>query len=184
MKEEIWKDIPGYEGLYQVSNFGRVKSLDKWVNYKLKPGKLYLCKGRILKLCKRPNGYIFVGLWKNKKLITPGVHQLVAQAFIPNPKNLSCINHKDENKENNKVDNLEWCTHKYNSNYGTSAKRISQSRLGEKNPRCKKVLCVETGEVFPYIMKAAEVKHIRYQDIGKVCNGKKAYAGGFTWQYV
>ena len=106
---EIWKDVPGYEGLYQVSNYGRVLSLYR---YRKK-------SQNILKTFTRKTGYIAVTLQKNGKRETKLVHQLVALCFIDNPNNYPIINHKDENPSNNRVDNLEWCTHKYNSNYGT-----------------------------------------------------------------
>ena len=121
MEEEVWKDVVGYEGLYQVSNLGRVKSLgfDKWH------------KGRILKQSfDSKRNYLFVGLHKDGKIKQKNVHRLVAETFIPNPDNLPCVNHKDEDKTNNFVfvnkdgsvdlnkSNLEWCTVAYNTNYG------------------------------------------------------------------
>lgn len=103
--QEIWKDVCGYEGLYQVSSFGNVKS----VNRK---------KQILLKLKKNKEGYCRVGLSKNKKQKWFSVHKLVAMAFLENVENFPCINHKDENKLNNQVENLEWCSYKYNNNYG------------------------------------------------------------------
>lgn len=138
---EIWKDIEGYEGLYQVSNKGRVKSL----NYK-RTGK----EG-ILSSSPTSSGYLIVNLCKNKKQKPFYIHRLVAKAFLPNPNNLPQVNHKDENKENNTVYNLEWCTAKYNNNYGTHNERSSISRKGKKHkkPKLKKqILCIETGEIF------------------------------------
>lgn len=124
MKEfeiEIWKDIEGYEGLYQVSNMGNVKSL----NYK-RSGKERLLKPRKNKL-----GYMFVGLYKDNKPKNFRVHRLVAMTFLENPNNLSCVNHKDENPSNNHVDNLEFCTHEYNMNYGTIKERKSKKMKGK-----------------------------------------------------
>lgn len=113
--EEIWKDIKGYEGKYQVSNFGNVKSL----NYNQTGNE------RLLKPILHHTGYLCVNLCKpNKKF---PIHRLVAEAFIPNPDNLPQVNHKDENKHNNHVDNLEYCTQLYNINFGTRNKRISES---------------------------------------------------------
>ena len=114
MKKEIWKDILGYEGLYQVSNYGRVRSL----NYN-HTGKVKLLKSRVNK-----HGYNLVYLFKYK-LKGLQIHRLVAQAFIPNPLNLPQVNHKDENKLNNYVDNLEWCDAKYNVNYGNRNKKVA-----------------------------------------------------------
>lgn len=112
-EKEIWKDIQGYEGLYQVSNLGNVKN-------KIQP---YLKQEKIYKKFSNSNGYLFVGLRKDKKRKFKYIHRLVAEAFIPNPNNLPQINHKDENKQNNCVNNLEWCTNKYNQNYGTIKER-------------------------------------------------------------
>ena len=108
MTEEIWKDIDGYEGLYKVSNLGRVKSL----NY-LRKG---IEKERIPN--KNNSGYLIVGLHKDGKIKNFLIHRLVAEAFIENVNDLPQVNHKDENKLNNCVENLEWCSAKYNSNYG------------------------------------------------------------------
>lgn len=127
---EIWKDIEGYEGLYQVSNLGRVKSLDR---------KEYFYRGdtpveRIRKGCilspSSSCGYLHVNLHDGKKRKMKLIHRLVAQAFIPNPDILPEVNHKNELKTDNSVSNLEWCTAKYNSNYGTRTIRSTVSRYG------------------------------------------------------
>lgn len=109
---ELWKDVRGYEGFYQVSSIGRVKSLER-VGY---GGRIF--PERILKQNPDSYGYPFVGLHKNGQSKTRCVHRLVAEAFIPNPLHLKEVNHKDENKWNNHVLNLEWCTTKYNLTYG------------------------------------------------------------------
>lgn len=132
---EIWKDIKGYEGIYQISNFGNVKSLDRYVfagngaNHKYQH-----IKERKLKL----NGgekYIQVILCKNGKTKPFLVHRLVAEAFIPNSDNLPCVNHKDEDTKNNNVNNLEWCTYKYNNEYNgridKCKHKISQTLKGK-----------------------------------------------------
>ena len=125
--QEEWRDIGGYEGLYQISNIGNVKSLGRLVNYKNK-GKKWQ-EGKILKpLNKR--GYLCVGLWKNGYIKNYSVHRLVAQAFIPNPNNLPQVNHKNEIKDDNRVENLEWCNNYYNSQYGTRNKRIAEKMKG------------------------------------------------------
>lgn len=116
--QEVWKDIKGYEGLYQVSNFGRIKSLER-----KRIDRNQILPEKILSIRKKENGYLTVSLNKNTKDKKHLVHRLVAQAFIPNIDNKPCINHKDENKTNNNVDNLEWCTHKYNSNYNNLFKK-------------------------------------------------------------
>lgn len=118
-----WRDVVGYEGLYKVNNKGDVKSVDRYI---FRRGTYNLIKGH--KLAKTPfrNGYIKAVLCKNGKVKQALVHRLVAEAFIENPLNLPQINHKDENVKNNCVENLEWCTSKYNANYGTRNKRQSQ----------------------------------------------------------
>jgi hypothetical protein len=116
--DEIWKPIPGYEGYYEVSNTGKVRSLTRTVI--MKDGKPRPIKGRELKP-KINNGYPTVNLSKNGTVKTIRIHRLVALTFIPNPDNLPIINHKDENKQNNNVNNLEWCTYEYNNNYGNNA---------------------------------------------------------------
>ena len=120
-----WKDIPGYEGLYQVSNIGEIKSL----NYK------QTHKPHLLSQAKDRDGYFRVVLVKDKQRKNKLVHRLVAEAFIPNPNNLPQVNHKDEQAGNNIVTNLEWCTAKYNVNYGTRNKRAGEAQLGQKNHR-------------------------------------------------
>lgn len=113
---EVWKDIPNYEGIYQASNLGRVRSLDNYRELKHFSGSVCnrFYKGKILKLSKDVNGYLHVVLYKNKKRKIFRVHQLVAQCFIKNEENKPHINHIDGNKENNKVNNLEYCTIKEN----------------------------------------------------------------------
>ena len=120
---EEWRPVVGYEGLYEVSSYGRVKSLCKY------DSRNRFRDERILKLCADRLGYLKVGLCSNDKKKKYLVHRLVAQAFIPNPNNLPIINHKDENPSNDNVDNLEWCDAKYNSNYGTRNDRIRTTRL-------------------------------------------------------
>lgn len=111
--KELWKDIPNYEGLYQVSNKGNVKSFRQ-------SSKLGKVSEYILKPTVANNGYCQVALYNNTKKKKFLVHRLVASAFIPNPDNLPQINHKDENRLNNRADNLEWCTAEYNNAYGTA----------------------------------------------------------------
>ena len=148
---EIWKDIEGYEGLYQVSNKGRIKSLNRI------DSRGHKVNEKILSSKPNNKGYLRVHLYKNGKRKPFSVHRLVAIAFIPNPNNLLEVNHKDENKENNTVDNLEWCDRKYNANYGGRNERASVSNKGKKHKKHKKykkpkfkkqILCIETGEIF------------------------------------
>lgn len=118
---EIWKDIVGYEGFYQVSNLGNVRSLDRISpNSYGMPRKI---KGHPMKLHLNTYGYYDIGLSKGVKHGIYKVHRLVAQAFIPNPNNLPQVNHKDENKMNNTVENLEWCTNRYNVVYSQERRK-------------------------------------------------------------
>lgn len=120
---EEWRDIEGYEGLYQVSNFGRVRSFDRIDRLgRLKPGG-------ILKPGTTNGGYLRVVLCKEGKVKTFLIHRLVGQTFIPNPEGLPIINHRDENPKNNQADNLEWCTQKYNCNYGTRNERVLKNMV-------------------------------------------------------
>lgn len=117
---EVWKEIEGFNGDYLVSNYGRVKS------FKMK-------HERIMRLRKDKDGYMLITLHNNNHVTTKKVHRLVAQAFIPNPENLPQVNHKDENKANNIVDNLEWCTCKYNINYGAHTQKVANTQRGRKH---------------------------------------------------
>ena len=121
---EIWKAVTGYEGLYEVSSLGNVRSLDRVI--RSKHNGTTLRKGRILTpFYEEKKGYYQVALSKDGKEKKQRIHRLVAVAFLDNPFNYTDINHKDEIKTNNKVDNLEWCTREYNNNYGTKPQRTS-----------------------------------------------------------
>lgn len=131
--DEVWKDISGYEGIYQVSNLGRVKSLDREISHLNRWGSMQSQKirGRILTAKASHDNYMDVVLCKGGRSETKLVHRLVAIAFIPNPDNLPQVNHKDENPRNNAVTNLEWCTAEYNSNYGNRNAKLSCSQKGK-----------------------------------------------------
>lgn len=134
-KTEIWIDIEGYDGMYQVSNMGRVKSVARLTTRRHKTAgiRCYRIPEKIMKQRVNTAGYLCVNLHdENGKQVTMMVHRLVASAFIPNPQNLETVNHKDEDKTNNRADNLEWMTIKDNVNYGTGIERnsIIQSKRG------------------------------------------------------
>lgn len=164
----FWRDIEGYEGYYQVSIDGDVKSLDRWAN-----GKEKILKSKI-----GSSGYLLVGLRKDGKSKSFLVHRLVAQAWIPNPDNLPCVNHKDENPSNNRVENLEWCTYEYNLNYGTA-----QQRRAEKQSKAVVGIKPDTGEVVAEFPSAAEAGRNGYQDVSRCCLGKSKTCKGLIWYY-
>ena len=174
---EIWKDIKGYEGLYQISNEGRVRSLDKWMPHRF--GKQFI-KGIIKKQKINKYGYFTVNLKKDDVLKTYNVHRLVAQTFIPNPDNLPQVNHKDECKTNNRLENLEWCTSKYNVNYGTGIKRMAKSRSKAV------VLCNSEDKPLVVFNTIKSVKILGYHPgtIIRCCQGKYKQAYGFVWHYI
>ena len=136
--KEIWKDIKDFEGLYQVSNLGKVKRI-KSIIVDISQGGVRTREipERLLKQSFVGCGYCSVMLSKKGKVRRFNVHRLVAEAFIPNPSNLPEINHKDENKTNNREDNLEWCTPKYNANYGNRNSLIS--KLKRENDKKNKL---------------------------------------------
>lgn len=168
--KEIFKDIEGYEGVYQISNLGNVKSL--------KYGK-----ERILKPKKDVGGYLRVTLCKEGKLKHYKIHRLVAEAFIVNPNNLPQLNHKDEDKTNNRVENLEWCTHFYNNNYGTRNQRSVESNTNHPN-KSKQVMCLETGKIYPSTHQVERELGYNRGNISKCCTGRYKQAYGYTWKYV
>lgn len=185
-ESEVWKDVVGFEGLYQVSNKGNIYSVER------RDSRGYRCGGRMLTPAYNSRGYLNVNLSKNGKSKTKKVHRLVAETFIPNPKGFLEINHKDENKSNNRVENLEWCTREYNNTYGTRIERTVQKQL-------KKVRAVnnETGEVvtFNSVKEAGYKGHHHCGAISMACRGVyKGRAGkligddgctykGFRWSY-
>lgn len=172
---ETWKAIAEYEGLYEVSDQGRVKSL--------KHGK-----EKILKPQKNTDGYLHVGLYKDGHTKHTLVHRLVAEAFIPNPNNLTTVNHKDEVKTNNTVGNLEWMSIKDNNNYGTRNRRITESQINDKNKsKVVQMFDKSTGELlgtFPSTSEAKRVTGINNSHISECCNGNRWSAGGYIWRYI
>lgn len=175
--KEIWKDVKEYEGLYQVSNFGKVKSVER----KSKNGKksFRVIKEKILAQTKigRNREYLCVKLSKNGISKHILIHRIVAKSFIPNPNNYQQVNHKNEIKTDNRVENLEWCDNKYNSNYGCRNIKISKSNS-------KKVLCVETNIIYSNTIQASKETNAYQGDISKCANKKKTKAGGYHWKYV
>ena len=174
---ELWKDIEGFEGLYQVSTWARVRSLDRWITYK--NGVKRFFKSEILKPSYNKDGYLIVYLYKNGKRTSFLVHRLVARAFIPNPDNLPLINHKDEVKDNNYPYNLEWCTDEYNKNYGTAIKRRAEKLS-------KKVYQYDLkGNLINVWASTMDCDRNGYEsgNISSCCLGKLKTHKNFIWSY-
>lgn len=170
--QEIWKDIEGYEGLYQISNFGRVKSFQK-------SSKYHSPKEMILKPSLINSGYGVVTLYNQNKRQKFQVHRLVASAFIPNLQNLPCVNHKDENKLNNCAENLEWCTYSYNNNYGTAKIRASLTR---STPVAQKTLDGFLLATYQSVQIASELLNVDYANISNWC--RAGIGNGYIWERI
>jgi len=183
----MWKDVVGYEGLYEVSDSGEVRSRDRYIKANILHVKSRLIKGKILFQNLKPNGYKTVDLCKDGKVKTTLVHRIVAEAFLPNPDGLRFVNHKDSNRANNIVSNLEWVTSSENRKHGITN--------GFVTFRGTPILCKETEQIFERPLLAAEWVKETYPDringtmrvaahnIGSACKGRTPKAYGFTWIY-
>ena len=186
MIKEVFKDIEGYEGLYQISNFGRVKSLSKTKGFSFK-------KETILKLNINRGGYEYVILSKNNERKTLTIHKLVASMFLFNPDNKPQVDHIDGNRKNNLVSNLRWCTAKENHNNPITIKRHSKASVGRKPSRktiekakkilAKKVMCVELGLIFNSTREASKWLN-KYKTSVSAAIFKNHKCGGYTWRYL
>lgn len=162
--------------------------IENYENYEIRPnGEVINTKtGRVLKPAKNNKGYLMVGLFKNGKQKYFLIHRLVAQAFIPNPENLPEVNHKDENPSNCRVENLEWCTHEYNLNYGTHNERISKANINGK--KSKPILQLRKDgslvRVWPSGMEIQRQLHFYQTYISACCRGKYNHAYGYKWCYA
>ena len=182
---EIWKSIKGYEGLYEVSNTGRVKSCERVCIYKDGRKRLYF--GQILKLHKRKEGYLQVGLRDESKLLKQYlVHRLVAEAFLENPLNKPEVNHIDCNKQNNNVNNLEWCTPKENSIHASKNGLMKGAENGKKKSRPIIATNLTTGEeiCFKSIREAERQLKLSAGNINSVLKGKLKRTGNYTFKYI
>ncbi len=175
--EEVWKDINEFKGYYQVSNFGRIKSLFRYV--KVKNGFRSVPE-KILKPKIDKDGYLHVVLQKDRKSRYLTIHRIVADTFIDNPNNLPHVNHKNENKQDNRVENLEWCTEQYNCNYGTRNLRRAESQSKEVCQYDKDGNLIAT---YKNTKIASENTGIVRFNIINVCNNRRKVAGGYVWKY-
>lgn len=159
---ESWKEIDGYEQLYLVSSEGRIFSKKR---------------SKMLTPIASHHGYLRIQLFNNGVFKNHAVHRLVAKAFIPNPDNLPEVNHRNENASDNRAENLEWCTRKYNTNYGSRTEKT----------RKKVAMMNEDGsiaQVFESQVEAARVSGARQGAICNACRGVCKTAGGYRWSYV
>ena len=182
--EEVWKDISSYSGIYQVSNFGRVRSVQR-VDTNNRTHK-----GRLLKPMKRPNGYYCVHLSKGNVGEWKSVHRLVASAFVPVVNGCDIVNHLDNNPANNCADNLEWTTYKGNMQHATK-----QGRMRHQPENLKKAIAARKKAVVAYneyetiyfpSMKDAEKLGFNHRHISNCCNKKYGYKThkGYEWRYA
>nr|DAM25038.1 MAG TPA: homing endonuclease [Caudoviricetes sp.] len=178
MDKEAWKDVKGYEGYYQVSNYGRVRSVDR-VDMRGQHRK-----GKVLANSLNSGGYLLVDLHRDRKVKYCLVHRLVAGEFLSNPNGLPEINHKDENITNNKVSNLEWCSHSYNINYGTRNEKAGKAiaRVQEKPI----YVIAPSGHhyCFGSIKKAAELLGLSRGTVSKCLIGRQKHHHGFAFEYA
>lgn len=185
MKCEVWKDIKGYEGLYQVSTYGNIKRLDRYVNGRF---GLRLIKERELGKYDSGNGYRKIHLVKEGIGKQFFIHRLVGIAFIPNPEMKPQINHKDFNRQNNHVDNLEWVTGKENTNHAKRAGRTvgTNGKCGSEHHNAVAVYQVSSrGEIlneFETMAEASKRTGAHWSKISMVCSGKRKTAGGYMWR--
>lgn len=171
-EREIWKDIEGFEGLYQVSNMGIVRSLDRI------DAQGRRLKGKVIASFPNRNGYLKVNLYWDRSIKQVFIHRLVAAAFLDNPDNLPEVNHIDEDKGNNLVENLEWCTALYNTNYGTRTERAAKAN--------ERPIYAVSGSGHRYFFesarKAAELLGLDRSAVSKCLRGKRKYHGGFSFE--
>ena len=183
MKNEEWRDVAGYEGLYQVSDQGRVKSLER--TFIDKSGRERYVKECILKPGMDKGGYLRVGLCDGEKRKTFKVHRLVCEAFHENPDNKPQVNHINEDKADNRASNLEWATARENSNFGTRNERIGKkSAITKSKPICQYTLDEKIVKIWASLTEVQRQTGFSQGNISEVANGNRKTAYGFRWKYV
>ncbi len=187
LPNEEWRNIKDFEGLYQISNYGRVKSLER---YRKLYSKLIYVPEIIRKNGYDKDGYQILPLNNNSKKYIRKIHRLVAEAFIPNPENKKCVNHKDCNRWNNNVNNLEWCTCKENVLYCKKMMHSyhpTRNRFRGDNPLSKKVVQLDRDEnvikIWDCSEDIADFLHVNRRTIGKCCRGEQKTVKGFILKY-
>lgn len=188
--EEIWKDVVGYEGYYQVSNLGRIKSLERRINSSV---GTRVVKPQYKKYFINDKGYYTVNLSLKGKNKTISVHRIVSKAFIPNPENKPAVNHKDMNKLNNSLENLEWVTYQENTNHALENHSLGHNLFKYHNTNnaikrgIKKIRCVELDKVFDSAVEACKQLNLNTPTLVRSSANKKSKlekAYGYTWEYV
>ena len=176
---EIWKPVVGYEGFYECSNMGRVKSVDRYVSH-IYEGEYQFIKGRIRKTKLNNGGYEMLSLFRDGKEKTCLVHRIIAEAFLPNPYNLPEVNHKDECKTNNFVENLEWCDREYNLYYGTRRQRQAEKEMVPVIQYTKDGMLIKKWDSMQSVMDDLGINR---GNISNCCSGRCKSVGGYKWKY-
>ena len=189
---EQWKPVVGYEGLYEVSDVGEVRGLDREVNTNIRLNKKRIIKGKVLKKRVGTKGYYAVDLCKDGKVTRTNIHRIVAEAFIPNPKNLRVVNHINGDKQDNRISNLEWVSYKENHWHARNTGLLKE--IGQHNN--KSIKCVESEMIFPNRVKAAEwlmenkksktsaKKNTVAGNIRRAVKGVTPKAYGYHWEEI
>ena len=177
--EEIWKPIKGYEQYYEVSNLGRIKSLARNVYWKNRANRINsrYDEEKIIVPDVMKNGYIRIKFRVNGDVKQKTVHRVVAEAFIPNPENKPCINHKDGDRKNNKVENLEWCTYSENNLHEWRV-------LCKKSYNAKKVRCIDLNLVFDSVSDGAKYMGSCKQSLFNALYKRDGVFKGLKWEFI
>ena len=178
--KEIWKDVKGFENVYQISNLGRLKRLETIIKSKYmgKYNRNVHKYEKIINVNKNERYYKYTLKYKNKKRVAT-IHRLVAEAFIPNPNNLPQVNHIDGNKHNNCIDNLEWCTQSENIKHAQITLNKIVKNVLQIDPETNKII-----NKYKSTVEAMQKTNIDRTNISKCCNGKAHKAGGYIWRYA